>query len=367
MAPNLNLLRLREAGVSIWLDTLSRELLETGEFAELIHDYGVTGATSNPTIFAKAITDSDCYDDQMRSLVARGERDTQELFFSLALDDIRAAARLLRPAYENSRGSDGFVSFECTPDLADDTDATIAQATSLWQRLGQPNAMIKVPGTAAGLPAIEELTRHGVNVNITLLFSIERYEQVIDAYLRGLSTRADAGEPVDSIASVASFFLSRIDTKADAQLHADSPLRGQIAVASARVAYRRYQAKFAGPSWEHLRDLGAKPQRPLWASTGTKNPDYSDVRYVYELIGPGVINTMPEHTLRAFADHGAVARTLDADPDAAEQALAAAAAAGIDLATVTAQLEREGVRSFCDSYHQLLDCIERKLAAGAAR
>ena len=220
MTPNLNLLRLREEGVSIWLDTLSRELLETGELAELIHDYGVTGATSNPTIFAKAITDSDCYDDQLRRLVARGERETQELFFSLALDDIRAAARLLRPAYESSRGSDGFVSFECTPDLADDTDATIAQATSLWQRLGQQNVMIKVPGTAAGLPAIEELTRQGVNVNITLLFSIERYEQVIDAYLRGLSARADAGEPVDSIASAASFFLSRIDTKADAQLDA---------------------------------------------------------------------------------------------------------------------------------------------------
>ena len=205
-----------------------------------------------------------------------------------------------------------------------------------------------------------------MNVNITLLFSIERYEQVIDAYPRGLSARADAGEPVDSIASAASFFLSRIDTKADAQLAA-APLRGQIAVASARVAYGRYQAKFAGSSWEHLRDLGARPQRPLWASTGTKNPDYSDVRYVGELIGPGVINTMPEHTLRAFADHGAVARTVDADLDAAEQALAAAAAAGIDLAAVTGQLEREGVRSFCDSYHELLDCIQRKLAAGAAR
>jgi transaldolase len=365
MAPNPNLRRLREAGVSIWLDTLSRELLDTGEFAELIDDYGVTGATSNPTIFAKAITDSDRYDGQLRRLVTGGKRDTQELFFTLALDDIRAAARLLHPAYEDSGGGDGFVSFECTPDLADDTEATIAQATSLWQRLGQPNVMIKVPGTAAGLPAIEELTRHGVNINITLLFSIGRYEQVIDAYLRGLSARAGAGEPVDKIASVASFFLSRIDTKADALLDEDSPLRGQVALASARVAYQRYQAKFTGPGWERLRDLGARPQRPLWASTGTKNPDYSDVRYVSELIGPDVINTMPEHTLRAFADHGAVARTLDADPDGAERRLTAAAAAGLDLAAITAQLEREGVRSFCDSYHQLLGCIERKLAAGA--
>src|SRR5712671_6203158 len=200
MAPNPNLQRLRQAGVSIWLDTLSRELLETGGFAELVDDYGVTGATSNPTIFAKAITDSDRYDDQLHTLVAGGEHDIRELFFSLALDDIRAAARLLRPVYEHSQGGDGFVSFECTPDLADDTGATIDQATSLWQRLAQPNVMIKVPGTAAGLPAIEELTRRGVNINITLLFSIERYEQVIDAYLRGLSARAGAGEPVDTVA-----------------------------------------------------------------------------------------------------------------------------------------------------------------------
>jgi transaldolase len=362
MAPNPNLLRLRAAGVSIWLDTLSRDLLDSGGFAELIRDYGVTGATSNPTIFAQAITASDRYDAQLRRLAAGGERDPQELFFSLALDDIRAAARLLRPAYESSGGSDGFISFECTPDLADDTDATIAQATGLWQRLGQPNVMIKVPGTAAGLPAIEELTRRGVNVNITLLFSIERYEQVIDAYLRGLSARAGAGEPVDKVASVASFFLSRIDTKTDALLSPRSPAHGQVALASARVAYQRYRAKFAGPGWERLRDLGARPQRPLWASTGTKNPAYSDVLYVSELIGPDVINTMPEKTLRAFGAHGVVARTVDADPQAAQRILAAAAGAGLDLAAITAQLEREGVSSFCDSYHQLLGCIEHKLA-----
>jgi transaldolase len=361
MAPNPNLQRLREAGVSIWLDTLSRELLDTGGFAELIRDYGVTGATSNPTIFDQAITDSDRYDGQLRTLAASGERDTQELFFSIALDDVRAAAGLLRPAYEDSGGSDGFVSFECTPDLADDTAATIAQATGLWQRLDQPNVMIKVPGTAAGLPAIEELTRRGVNVNITLLFSVGRYEQVIDAYLRGLSARAGAGEPIDTIASVASFFLSRIDTKTDARLDPGSAIRGQVALASARVAYQRYQAKFTGPGWQGLRDRGARPQRPLWASTGTKNPAYSDVLYVAELIGPGVVSTMPDHTLRAFADHGVVARTLDADPDAASRVLAGAADAGIDLEAVTAELEREGVRSFCDSYHQLLACIEHKL------
>ena len=367
MTLNPNLQKLREAGVSIWLDTLSRDLLESGGFAELISDYGVTGATSNPTIFAQAITHSDRYDGQLRELAAGGERDPRELFFSLALDDIRAAARLLRPAYEQSRGTDGFMSFECTPDLADDTEATIAQATDLWQRLGQPNVMIKVPGTAAGLPAIEELTRRGVNVNITLLFSVDRYEQVIDAYLRGLSARADAGEPVDTIASVASFFLSRIDTKADALLDPGSPARGQVAIASARVAYQRYRAKFAGPAWERLRELGARPQRPLWASTGTKNPAYPDVLYVTELIGPDVINTMPDQTLRAFAGHGTVARTVDANPHDAERILAAAAASGVCLAAVTAQLEREGVSSFCDSYHQLLACIEHKLAAVGAR
>jgi len=356
--------RLHDAGVSIWLDTLSRELLDSGEFAELIRDWSITGATSNPTIFAKAITGSDRYDHQLRELVAGGERDPQELFFSLALDDVRAAARLLRPAYEDSGGDDGFISFECTPDLADDTGATIAQATSLWQRLGQPNVMIKVPGTAAGVPAIEELTRRGLNINVTLLFSVERYQEVADAYLRGLSARAGAGEPLGTIASAASFFLSRIDAKADPLLDQDSPLRGRIAIASARVAYQRYLAAFRGPAWERLRRLGARAQRPLWASTGTKNPDYSDIRYVAELIGPGVINTMPDHTLHAFGDHGTVARTLDADPGDAERTLAAAAAE-VDLAALTAQLEREGVSSFCDSYHQLMSCIERKLAAGS--
>jgi transaldolase len=367
MAPNPNLERLHEAGVSIWLDTLSRQLLDSGEFAELIKDFSVTGATSNPTIFAKAIVGSDLYDEQLRRLGAAGEKDTKELFFSTALDDVRAAAELLRPEFDRTSGTDGFISFECTPDLADDTDGTIAQAIDLWQRIDRPNAMIKVPGTAAGLPAIEELTRRGLNINVTLLFSIERYEQVIDAYVRGLRARWDAGESLGSITSVASFFLSRIDTKVDAQLPDGSPLRGRAALASARVAYQRYAAMFAGAEWDQLERAGANRQRPLWASTGTKNPDYSDVLYVSELIGPDVINTMPEKTLRAFADHGEVRRTLDADPAAAQRTLAEAREAGIDLAAVTAELEREGVRSFCDSYHELLACIESKLVVvGAA-
>jgi transaldolase len=359
---NANLQRLRDAGVSIWLDTLSRELLQTGGFAALINDLGVTGATSNPTIFAQAITGSDRYDIQLRELTNAGQRDLQELFFALALDDVRDAADALRPIFQQTDGRDGFISFECTPDLADDTDATIAQASDLWQRLDRPNVMIKVPGTQAGLPAIGELTRRGVNVNVTLLFSIERYEQVIDAYQRGLTARAQNGQPIDKVRSVASFFLSRIDTKVDKQLPDDSPLRGRVAIACARVAYQSYLDKFAGEQWERLRALGASRQRPLWASTGTKNPDYPDTQYVAELIGPDVVSTMPEQTLCAFADHGQVIRTLDTDPSAADKSLRQAAQAGVDLAAVTAELEREGVRSFCDSYHELLDVIEAKLA-----
>jgi transaldolase len=370
MGPNPNLRQLHDAGVSIWLDTLSRQLLQSGEFAQLIDELSVTGATSNPTIFAKAITGSDLYDAELRELAGRGERDLQELFFSLALDDVREAARQLEPAFHASAGRDGYISFECTPDLADDTDATIAQATDLWRRLSRPNVMIKVPGTPAGLPAIEELTRRGLNINVTLLFSIERYEQVMDAYLRGLSARVEAGEPIDGIASVASFFLSRIDSKVDPQLPEDSPLRGRVALASARVAYQRFLATFAGEGWDRLRARGAHRQRPLWASTGTKNPKYPDTLYVSELIGPDVISTMPAATLQAFADHGVVNRTLDADPEGAERTLADAAAAGIDLGAVTAALEREGVQAFCDSYRELLDCIEGKLGVvtgGSAR
>ena len=351
--------QLHEAGVSIWLDTLSRELLDSGAFAALIADSAVTGATSNPTIFAKAITGSDRYDEQLRAAVASGVRDPQKLFFELALEDIRRAADLLRPTYEASDGRDGFVSFECTPDLADDTAATIEQAVELWDRLARPNVMIKVPATEAGIPAIEELTFRGLNINITLLFSLARYEQVIDAYVAGLERRVRAGQPVDTIASVASFFVSRVDAKADPLLPADSDLRGRVAIANAHRAYARYRERFADARWLALRDAGARPQRPLWASTGTKDPSYSDVLYVEELIAPDVVNTMPEATLRAFADHGNVSPPRS-DAGAAEETLRRAEEAGIDLAAITAQLEREGVRSFCDSYHDLLSCVETK-------
>jgi transaldolase len=353
--------QLHDAGVSIWLDMLSRDLLDSGAFATLVADCAVTGATSNPTIFAKAMTNSDAYDDQLRAVVASGVRTPQELFFAIALDDVRRAADLLRPVYEASDGRDGFVSFECTPDLADHTDATIDQALELWHRLDRPNVMIKVPATDAGVGAIEELTARGVNVNVTLLFSVARYEQVVDAYINGLERRSAADRPVDAIASVASFFVSRVDAAVDAMLPADSALRGRVAIANAQLAYGRYQERFADARWQRLSALGARRQRPLWASTATKDPAYSDVLYVEALIAPGVINTMPEGTLGAFADHGTVGRALDADPHDAVAVLRQAVTAGVELDAVTAQLERDGVRSFCDSYRQLLDRIATKV------
>jgi transaldolase len=351
------LAQLRDAGVSIWLDTLSRELLAGGAFAAMIAERAVTGATSNPTIFAKAITGSDRYDEQLRAAAEAGEDDLQELFFALALEDVGRAADLLLDAFHASGGRDGFVSFECTPDLADDAGATIEQALALWDRLARPNVMIKVPATAAGVGAIEELTARGVNVNVTLLFSVERYEQVIDAYLAGLERRLSAGEPIDRIASVASFFVSRVDGKADAQLPPGSELRGRVAIANARRAYARYRARFSDARWASLSAHGARTQRPLWASTGTKDPAYSDVLYVEQLIGPDVVNTMPEATLLAFADHGRTERTIDATDDT----LRLAQEAGIDLPAITSRLEREGVESFCASYRELLDSIETGL------
>ncbi len=355
--------RLHEAGVSIWLDTLSRELLESGEFATLVDEYAVSGATSNPTIFAKAITGSDRYDEQLGRLESAGVSDTKELFFAIALDDVRGAAAILRPVYERTSGGDGFISFECTPDLADDAEATVEQALDLWRRLDLPNVLIKVPATQAGVAAIEELTAAGVNVNVTLLFSVERYEEVIEAYLRGLERRVAAREPVAGISSVASFFVSRVDAKADAALGPHSPLRGRVAIANAHLAYGRYRSRFGGERWGVLRDAGATAQRPLFASTGTKDPGFSDVLYVEQLIAPGVINTMPDKTLRAFADHGHVGHALNSDVAAAKGVLLVAGVEGVDLRTITRELEHEGVQAFCDSYDQLLSCIESKLGA----
>jgi transaldolase len=355
--------QLQQAGVSIWLDTLSRDLLESGDFTRLVQR-GVTGATSNPTIFATAITGSDSYDRQLTTLAGRGVRDPRELFFALALDDVRAAADQLRPAYDRTGGRDGFVSFECTPDVADDTTATVEQGWDLWTRLSLPNVMIKVPATPAGIGAIEELTARGVNVNVTLLFALQRYEEVIDAYLSGLERRAARGDPLEAISSVASFFVSRVDTKADAELPPGSPLRGTAAITNARLAYRLHQQRFHSARWRQLAAQGAGDQRPLWASTGTKDPAYSDVRYVEKLIAPGVVNTMPLATLEAFDDHGDPRfPPIDADDSADDRASAALQAAGLNLDRITATLEREGVDAFARSYDQLTASIQDTMSA----
>jgi transaldolase len=350
---------LRAAGVSIWLDTLSRELVDSGELERLVRERGVAGATSNPTIFAKAITGSDAYDDQLRAEAAAGVADPRELFFTLALDDVRRAAAILQPVHERTGGEDGFVSFEVTPDVAHDAATTVEQGLALRRRLDTPNTMIKVPATAAGIDAIEELTARGVNVNVTLLFSLSRYEQAHEAYLRGLERRTAEGVPLDGIRSVASFFVSRVDVKVDARLPERSPLRGRAAITNARLALAEHRAVLRSERWARLERLGAHPQRPLWASTGTKDPAYPDTMYVAGLAAPGTVNTMPLKTLEAFADHGAPG-PLEGEGQACG-VVARLAALGIDLEQVGAELEAEGVDAFSDSYAELLASIAGKL------
>jgi transaldolase len=343
--------QLRAAGVSIWLDTLSRELIESGRFERLQDERAVTGATSNPTIFAKAIAGSTRYDEQLASLLEAGVRDPVQQFLELALEDVRKAARTLLRVHERSGGGDGFVSLEVTPDLAYDTAATVAQATELWDRLDAPNVMVKVPASEAGVAAIERLTATGVNVNVTLLFSVSRYGQVIEAYLSGLERRLEAELPLAGIHSAASFFVSRVDAKADDRLPVGSPLRGTVGIANARAAYDRHRAAFQGERWRRLAELGAAPQRPLWASTAPKDPAYRDVVYLERLALPGSIMTVPEPILDAFADHG------DAQPVVPSRQPREELEA-VDLDTITAELEREGVDAFCDSYHHLLASIQ---------
>jgi transaldolase len=356
--------RLRAAGVSIWLDTLSRELLDSGRFERHVREHAVTGVTANPTILERALADSSAYDEQLRRL-ADARTSAKAAFFELALEDVRRAAELLQPAHDDSGGHDGFVSFEVTPDLAHDPAGTVDQALAIWRRLDLTNLMIKVPATQPGLRAIERLTSFGVNVNVTLLFSLERYEQVIEAYLRGLERRLEAGRPLDGITSVASFFVSRIDAKADPVLPADSPLRGRIAVANAQRAYARQRELFAGNRWARIRAAGAREQRPLWASTGTKDPALSDVHYVERLIAPETINTMPEKTLLAFADHGEVRDRIDPTSELPQRVLAEAAEAGIDVDEITTELEREGLESFGGSYERLLERLVSELRGEA--
>jgi transaldolase len=342
--------------ISIWLDTLSRELIEGGGLAALMTERGVAGATSNPTIFAKAMSDTDRYDGQLRAELGSGVEDPRDLFLALALEDVRRAAAIMRPLYET--GHDGFVSLEVTPDVAYDTEATVEQARELWRRLDAPNVMIKVPATEPGVDAIEELTARGVNVNVTLLFAVTRYQQVLEAYMRGLERRARADGPVAGVSSVASFFVSRVDAKADARLPEGSPLRGRIGIANARAAYGVYEERFAGPRWDRLAELGARPQRPLWASTAPKDSAYRDVVYLEQLALPGTILTVPEATLHALADHGDLSRMEPYDLHAAERTLAGAP---VDLAAITSELEREGVEAFCRSYGEVLGAIAERI------
>ncbi|TML00706.1 MAG: bifunctional transaldolase/phosoglucose isomerase [Actinobacteria bacterium] len=354
---------LHEAGVSIWLDTIRRSLITSGEFQRMVSEDALTGVTSNPTIFEKAISGSTDYDEPIRSLLADDVTDPKDLFFALGLEDIRMAADVLRVPYAATGGADGFASFELTPDLAHDVDGSVSQGHALWARLDRPNVMIKVPATKEGIPVIEELTAVGVNVNVTLLFAVERYEEAALAYQSGLERRLSAGEAVDTVASVASFFVSRVDTAVDRILPADSPLHGKVAVANARRAYRRFRDLFRGPRWETLARAGARVQRPLWASTGTKNPQYSDVLYVEELIAPDTVNTMPETTLLAFKDHGRVRPSIEHGLEEAERVLKELGRAEVDLDAVTAKLEEEGVALFEESFQELQAVIEERVDA----
>ena len=358
---NERLAALSAAGVSIWLDQIRRSLVEGGELARMVAEECLRGVTANPSIFEKAILGSNDYDEDLKEL-ARQDLDPQAIYEHLAIRDVQLAADVLSGVHRDSGGRDGFVSLEVAPDIAHDTERTIEAARTFWSAVDRPNLMIKIPGTPEGVPAIEQAIYEGININITLLFAVEAYEQVAEAYIRGLERRQAEGKSLD-INSVASFFVSRVDTKADKQLEqlGRGDLAGTAAVANARAAYLRFQKIFDGPRWEALRSAGAAVQRPLWASTGTKNPNYPDVKYVDELIGADTVNTMPIATLHAVADHGEVSGpTAERDP---EPELKALAEAGIDLAQVTAELLVEGVQQFEDALGRLLAGIDERRSA----
>ncbi len=353
--------QLHQAGTGIWLDFLRRGLITGGELARMIDEWDITGVTSNPSIFKKAIGGSSDYDEAIAK-ISLEERDAIDVFYELALKDIQDAATEFAPVYKKTGGKDGFVSFELESSLARDTEGSITKAKELWAQLDRPNVMIKVPGTSEGVHAVEELTAAGINVNITLLFSVKSYEKVAEAYVSGLELRKDAGLPIDGVNSVASFFVSRVDSAIDALLPPDSPLRGRVAVANAKVAYQRFQHIFSGPRWEKLAAAGANVQRPLWASTGTKNPAYPDTLYVEELIGPNTVNTMPQQTMEAFLDHGTVKESSVATGiGEAISVLTGLADKGINLQEVAARLEAEGIEAFEKDFTSLLQTLERKI------
>jgi transaldolase len=364
------LYRLADLGQSVWFDDINRDVIVSGKLDKLIAEYNVTGGTSNPTIFEKAFSGSDAYEEQFRQIVPEfsmpeGIQDT------LALTDVQLAADRFAEVYERTNGEDGYVSLEVAPTYANDTEGTARETRRLWSALARPNVMIKIPGTPPGLPAVEMCLAAGINVNITLLFSVESYAQMAEAYLRALESRVAKGQPIDGIASVASFFVSRVDAMADDRLTALAEsagsearkaeilaLRGKLGVANAKLAYQTYLDVTTSERWRKLEAAGARPQRCLWASTSTKNPAYSDVLYVDELIGPETVNTLPEDTLRFFADHGTVAQTLTEGIDEARALMSQLESAGLDVARLTNDLQVEGVEKFAKSYEDALKAIK---------
>ncbi len=360
-------------GQSPWLDNLRRDWLEDGTLAGLV-DQGVRGVTSNPTIFAKAIAGQDTYDEQFASLI--GSATVEDAYWDLVVDDVTAALAVLRPVHDASDGADGFVSVEVAPALAHDTDRTIVEARALHERIDRPNVLVKIPATAEGVPAIRQMISEGRSINVTLIFSLSRYAEVIEAYLSGLEAlTVSGGADLSRVSSVASFFVSRVDTEVDRRLEAAASqgrtgiddLRGRAAVAQAKLAYRLFLERFSGPRWEALAARGARVQRPLWASTSTKNPAYPDLAYVDTLIGPDTVNTMPETTLADFLGHGTVARTVDVGFDGDDAVIGRLADAGVDMEDVAAVLESEGVASFAKSFDELMQSLTDKansLAAG---
>ncbi|MDX1616561.1 MAG: transaldolase [Candidatus Promineifilaceae bacterium] len=360
------LIALQGYGQSFWYDNIRRQLLMDGTIADLIARDGLRGITSNPSIFAQAIGGSDDYDDQIEEMIARG-MSHEAIYEGLAVADIRRACDLFSSVYRDSGGRNGFVSLEVSPYLAHDTEGTVSEARRLYEMVDRPNVMIKVPATAAGVPAIQRLISRGVNINVTLMFSLAHYEKVARSYLAGLEKLMAAGRDPKRVSSVASFFVSRVDTAVDEQLTAlQSPIAtrlvGKTAIANAKVVYQRFRQLFHSETFARFEEAGAAPQRLLWASTSTKNPAYPDTRYVDELIGPGTVNTMPPKTVEAFRDHGTVQATLEADLDAARQTLKTIAELGIDLNQTTAELQAAGVEAFVSSFDQLLDTLRRKAA-----
>ncbi|MGE5252685.1 MAG: transaldolase [Planctomycetaceae bacterium] len=369
MEPN-PLLKLQTFGQSIWMDFIQRKIIRSGKLKKLIEEDGLRGVTSNPTIFEKAIGETDDYDEAIAGLARQG-KETREIYESLAIADIQAAADLFRPTYDRLEGRDGFVSLEVNPHLAHDTAGTVAEARRLWASVDRPNIFIKVPATLEGLPAIRQLISEGINVNVTLLFGLPRYREVTGAYISGLKDRLAAGKEIGSVASVASFFLSRIDVLVDpllerrmkegsGQAAAAKNLRGKVAVASAKIAYQMYREIFQDGSFRDLAGRGAQPQRVLWASTSTKNPEYSDVKYVEPLIGPETVNTLPLKTIDAYRDHGNPAPRLEEDVEESRKDLAKLADLGMDIDRLTQQLEDEGVEKFNRPYDKLMRSIEKK-------